>query len=116
MPTVTFQVDGNIIKEGTKCDYLTLINHDVKQKMWSEVFIELKGSDVSHAIEQLEKTLQTPVFMNGAVENKFARLVATSFPANKSNTLIERAKRRFLANYHCELKSIGSGKPDMINV
>jgi hypothetical protein len=50
-----FQIDGDVVRDPQilKCDYL-LLNDDVK----TAYFIELKGSDIQHAIEQLECTLR----------------------------------------------------------
>lgn len=48
-----FQVDGDVIKDKTinKCDFLLL--NTVKKNAY---FIELKGSDIRHAIIQVENT------------------------------------------------------------
>lgn len=50
-----FQVDGQIFTHGTqplRCDWLIL--NDDTQKAF---YIELKGSDIAHAIEQIESTI-----------------------------------------------------------
>ena len=47
-----YKVDGNIIIDGNKCDYIVL-NDDLK----TAYLIELKGNDIHHAIKQLEDTL-----------------------------------------------------------
>lgn len=47
-----YQLDGKIIKQEKSCDFLVL--NDDKKKAF---FIELKGSDVSSAIPQLEGAL-----------------------------------------------------------
>lgn len=49
-----YQVDGVIIKNGNRCDFL-LINEDKK----TAYLIELKGSDLSWAAKQLEETEKT---------------------------------------------------------
>lgn len=49
-----YRVDGVIIKEGNKCDFL-LLNEDKK----TAYLIELKGSDLSWAAKQLQATEQT---------------------------------------------------------
>ena len=46
-----YQIDGVVIKTGSKCDYL-LINEDTQRAY----LIELKGSDLVKAAEQLEAT------------------------------------------------------------
>jgi len=44
------QVDGCAIKTGAKCDHLYVYNDE-------EHFLELKGSDIKHAIEQLKQSI-----------------------------------------------------------
>ena len=46
------QIDNCKIKNGLKCDYMVTICDDKKI-----FFIELKGSDLSHAIKQIETTI-----------------------------------------------------------
>ena len=46
-----YKIDGNIIIDGNKCDYLVL-NDDLK----TAYLIELKGKDIHHAINQLDDT------------------------------------------------------------
>ncbi|MCL1951332.1 MAG: hypothetical protein FWF60_00745 [Oscillospiraceae bacterium] len=46
-----FQIDGIVLKDGIKCDFL-LLNDEKK----SAYYIELKGSDILHAISQVEET------------------------------------------------------------
>lgn len=46
-----YRVDGDLIREGKRCDYLVL-NKDKR----TVYYIELKGSDLETAIEQLENS------------------------------------------------------------
>lgn len=46
-----YKIDGNVIKSGSRCDYL-LINEDTL----TAYLIELKGSDLVKAAEQIEAT------------------------------------------------------------
>ena len=46
-------VDGCVIKEGNKCDFLLVSNEHGDQ-----YFVELKGEDVNKAIVQLETTIE----------------------------------------------------------
>lgn len=46
-----YKIDGTVIKEGNKCDYL-LMNEDTR----TAYLIELKGSDLVKAARQLEAT------------------------------------------------------------
>ena len=61
---VDYQVDGVLISGEIhgqpKCDRLLLVK--ISQKQWIHVFIELKGTNVSHGLAQLEATLAHPLF------------------------------------------------------
>src|SRR5947209_8726499 len=48
-------VDGCAITEGERCDWLVRLE-DATSK--TEIYIELKGSDVYHAVEQLRATIE----------------------------------------------------------
>ena len=113
-PTVSFHVDGYIINEGNKCDYIVMAQSDVRKNRWTEILVELKGTDVKKAIEQLESSLNADILKNGLIESLKARLVALSFPSHKSNPVLEKARRRFERVYKCELKTVKSGQPDKI--
>ena len=62
MDCVAYQVDGNIIKgaDKDKCDKLVVATTCTDEKVC--VFVELKGSDVAHAVKQLDATLSYPLF------------------------------------------------------
>ncbi len=47
------RIDGVIIKEGSKCDYLLLDMTDQKA-----YFVELKGHDINQAAEQIRTTIE----------------------------------------------------------
>lgn len=48
------QVDDCAITEGLRCDWLILANDAAPKE---EIYVELKGSDVYHGVEQLEVTI-----------------------------------------------------------
>jgi hypothetical protein len=48
-----FRVDGCLIKEGKKCDFLIL---DCEEK--KAYFIELKGKDILNALEQIDRSIE----------------------------------------------------------
>ena len=73
-------------------DKLVLVKLSSQPEQWAEIFVELKGSDVGHALTQLIETIKRPIFKHQSNVIKRARIVATSFPANKSNPDIERKK------------------------
>lgn len=115
--SVLYDVDGYIIKEGQKCDKLILVDQSEvnSDNTWVEIFVELKGKDVSHAIDQLRETLKNPIFKHPSNKKIRARIIAASFPANKSNPLMEKAKIEFAKGpYFCELRGLKNGQKDMI--
>ena len=88
-----FQVDGCIITSGQKCDKLLLSKNPSNLATWFGHFIELKGTDVSHAIDQLETTIRNPLFNDNSL------------------VIFECAFIRFKQQYKCELKTLKSHNP-----
>lgn len=88
-------VDGCQITEGTKCDFLVV---DHKK---NEYFVELKGKDIPHAIEQLESTIKQ-LSATGGIQRK-AIIVTSRHPSN--DTSIQRAKAMFKKKYKVDLLS-----------
>jgi hypothetical protein len=66
-----YRVDGGLISDGKKCDFL-LLNCEKKQSF----FIELKGSDINHAIDQIDRSIEA---LKNHLPNFafFARIVVT---------------------------------------
>lgn len=115
--SVVYAVDGNIIKSGLRCDKLILVKRSasgVEPEQWTESFIELKGVDTYHAIEQLRETLKKSIFKHPSNDVVRARIVAQSFPANKSNPTMEKAKQEFRKVYNCDLRGMKSGQEDKL--
>lgn len=88
------QVDGCAITEGIRCDNM-LTSHDER----CEYFVELKGTDVKHAIEQLRVSIQT---LGEFTDDRSAYVVSTNV-APALTTTIQRAKRDFRTNLQAEL-------------
>lgn len=115
--SVVYAVDGNIVKEGLKCDKLVLVKRsakDDKPEQWMEAFVELKGVDTDHAIDQLRQTLKKATFKHPSNGDIRARIVAQSFPSNKSNPMMEKAKQEFRKDYNCDLRGMKSGQEDKL--
>ena len=87
------KVDGCAITDGPRCDHL------LKDEGSTEHFIELKGTDVRHAIEQLEASIKQ--LSDDIAKAKYSFVITTHVP--KSDTRIQRAKPRFHRDYNCEL-------------
>ena len=113
---VAYHIDGYIIEDGYKCDYLILSKQssDKESNAWQAIFVELKGTDVEHALKQLDATLSNRVFHHKSIDERHARIVAKSFPSSKSNPKFELAKREFKKKHNCSLKQVTSGNPDLI--
>lgn len=115
--SVVYAVDGNILKDGQRCDKLILVKrseNDVEPEQCTEVFVELKGVDTGHAINQLRETLKKSIFKHSSNDIVRARIVAQSFPSNKSNPTMEKAKSEFRKNYNCDLRGMKSGQEDKL--
>jgi len=79
---------------------------------WMQIFVELKGVDVHHAIVQLESVLKNAKLKHSTNKEKRARIVAASFPSNRGNIVLEKAKIRFRQVYQCDLRGLKSNQPD----
>ncbi len=88
------QVDGCAIVDGVKCDNM-LCSYDEHE----EYFVELKGSDIAHAIDQLRTTI---IRLGEFDENRHAYVVCTKV-APQLTTLIQKAKIEFRRKFKSEL-------------
>lgn len=85
-------IDGCVITEGLRCDYL-LINRDAV-----EHYTELKGSDVRHALQQIEATIRA-VGVNSNQRKAF--IISTRCPL--MTTEIQQKQKYFKKNYNATL-------------
>lgn len=112
--SAVFQIDG-YKEEGRKCDKLILVRKDNTAKEdWTELFVELKGKDILRAIDQLRATLKNPIFRHQSNKDIRARIVANSYPSNKANSDMEKAKRDFRKDFNCDLRSVKNGQEDKL--
>nr|WP_297658517.1 hypothetical protein [uncultured Prevotella sp.] len=113
-PSAVFQVDGYIIKSGRKCDKLVLVNTKSESpEEWTQIFVELKGHDAVHGIEQLLETAKNDKFSDKSNKTRKARLVATSIPSNRANPMVEKLKRDF-KKIKVDYKSLKPGQKDYL--
>lgn len=84
-------VDGCAIINGPKCDHLLIDANLV------EHFVELKGSDVKHALLQLERSIE----QLGVNTPRYAFVVSTKCPMIGAD--IQRAKKKFKVKYDTNL-------------
>lgn len=86
-------VDDCYIKVGERCDYLfEIINNDTIENVF---YVELKGSNITHAVEQLKATIAHCKNIHSAVALKQCYIVASKFPSAgpSSQTLKKKFKR-----------------------
>ena len=98
--SAVYAIDGGIIKDYNivKCDKLVLL--DLDNQMLFELFVELKGGNIQHAIEQVE----APLFKDSAVKIRQARIIGRKIPSNTGNSITEKAKKKFISRYNCRLE------------
>lgn len=87
------RVDGCAIKEGIRCDYLIILSNE------QELYVELKGSDVKHAVEQIEATIQK--LTTNISTSKLCFISSSRCPI--TSTEIQNLKRKFKKNYQAKL-------------
>lgn len=75
----------------------------VEETKWLELFVEFKGRDIEHAIEQVEATIRNPLFNDVNVQNRQARIIGRSIPRSTGRSVTEIAKKRFISKYNCRL-------------
>jgi len=93
------EVDGCYKTTGAKSDYLFEV---ISQNTVTLVFyVELKGSDINHAIAQLEATIQYCLTEHRNVNKKECYIVASKFPS--AGTSSQVLKKKFLKNNKIQL-------------
>ena len=88
-----YKIDGEVIPSSTdalRCDYLLLVEHEKKKAAY---FIELKGSDLKKAIQQIEASVSqfSPYLKDYKI---FRRIVYYSGTTDVQNQTIIRWKAR----------------------
>lgn len=88
-------VDGCKITEGIRCDWL-LVDNETQR----EVFIELKGKDVSHAVDQLKASID--ILSKGRRETKYGYVICTRSPLNSTD--IQMLQKTVLRSHQMKLR------------
>lgn len=116
LKSAVFQVDGEIIKTGAKCDkFLAALDTKKDNQKGVAVFIELKGKDISHAIDQLEATLKSRQFQPNPRHDDIVRariVTANCGPKSSSKIKLEDARIRFKTQYNTELRVLKNLQTD----
>lgn len=93
------QVDDCVIKQGMRCDYFVIAPTNNKSLNEQEIYIELKGSDVKHAVEQIATTIHQ--LTDNMSASKLCFIASTRCPIN--STEIQNIKKKFKNKYQAKL-------------
>ncbi len=93
------QVDGCAIKKGMRCDYLVIVPHQYNSSNEQEIYIELKGSDIKHAAEQIFISIQK--LTNNISLSKLCFVASTRCPV--TSTEVQNLKKKFKKKYNATL-------------
>lgn len=88
------QVDGCTLTSGSRCDNLLLSEDEQEER-----YVELKGIDVMHAIDQLEVTINK---LGECDRNRHSYVICTNV-APTFTTAIQKKKMLFKSKYKSEL-------------
>lgn len=94
------RVDGCVIQdnESLRCDYLLILSLDNQEL---EIYVELKGSDVRHAVEQLESTIKT---LSDDIQKKKKLCFVVSTRVPRQGTDIQGIQSRFKKNFNASFR------------
>lgn len=90
--SIKIDVDGCAITSGLRCDFMHIANN-------TEMYIELKGTDIGHAIEQIKKTICT--LGNSLVKDKICFIICVRSPL--ASTEIQTLQREFRKTHKSNL-------------
>jgi len=91
------KIDGCVINDNNvlRCDYAIVLCNEV------EIYIELKGSDISHAVKQIESTI-TLLSEDSKKIRKLCFVVSTRVP--KQTTSIQNLQIKFKRNFNASFR------------
>lgn len=104
---VVCQIDGCELKQKTACDFF------IQRESKDAVLVELKGRDVSHAIDQIEATF-LHLSQNGRLKGRKAALIVAGRPSTHPafTSKLQRAKDRLRKNYSAPLHLVRDAYED----
>ena len=94
------QVDDCAITEGLRCDWLVLLNDMISKE---EIFVELKGSDIYHAVEQLKASVEKL----SADRTRFPKRCLVAFSRNPMfQTDVQNCMKRFKKEFNASFSLV----------
>jgi hypothetical protein len=88
------KVDGCLVTDGIKCDWM-LVDKETK----TEIYIELKGSDISHAVSQICATVDK---LSDTPSKKWGYVICTRCPM--STTQVQTASKKVAKSHSLILR------------
>ena len=94
---LTIKVDGCVISDNDtlRCDYALIPADDI------EIYVELKGSDISHAVEQIKSTIES-LSANPQKIRKLCFIVFTRVP--RQTTTIQQLQSQFKRKFNASFR------------
>lgn len=86
-------IDGCVISNGERCDHYLKIE---QSNSFSHLFVELKGSDVEKAVNQIMTTVKSGAVSIARQEKMHGAIVSTRNPLNSTET--SKLKKKMLLN------------------
>ncbi len=103
---IKIKIDGCVIKKNDpllRCDYMMIIlGKNTKTKDNVEIYVELKGCDINHAVKQIESTIKD-LSENPNKLKKVCFVVATSSISPSLRSNMQNQKSRFKKNFSATL-------------
>ena len=96
-------VDDCAITQGVRCDWLLLLNDAISR---AEIYVELKGSDIPHAVEQLKATI---VQLSADFRRLPKRCLVVFTRSPMSGTDIQNLKVRFWNDFSARFEMVRDG-------
>lgn len=87
-----YHIDGEVIVDGARCDYM--LENGTKNNLY---FIELKGKDVAHAIDQISNTVN--FIKNIKSYSKYKMKMRIVCKSNTHNVIASSSYRNFKKTY-----------------
>jgi hypothetical protein len=94
------EVDDCAITIGLRCDWLVLLNDSISRV---EIYVELKGSDVPHAIKQIEATIKR-MSADHMKRQKRSLVVLKQVPIER--TVVQNTRQRFQRDFNSTFETI----------
>lgn len=92
-----FHMDGGIVcgeKNVSKCDFLYIV---YDQSCPTAIFVELKGKDIRHAVDQLKASIDR---FGRVLERRIcARIVCSSVPRLYNDPIVKKMKKELATQY-----------------